>query len=70
HLSAEADPLPGQLVVYDISGHIVRILYGQGGNSFPWDGYDSEENELSGAKKLSEDNFVIPLFAGSEENAF
>ena len=45
-ISVTADPLPGQLVVYDISGRIVRVLYGNGGNSFLWDGCDSERNEL------------------------
>ena len=42
----DADPLPGQLVIYNISGHVVRILYGNGGNSFLWDGCDSEGNEF------------------------
>ncbi|RKZ10402.1 hypothetical protein DRQ25_03085 [Candidatus Fermentibacteria bacterium] len=42
----DADPLPGQLVVYDVSGHMVRILQGNGGDSFLWDGCDSEGNEL------------------------
>jgi hypothetical protein len=45
-VTVTSDPLPRQLVVYDISGHIVRVLYGNGGNSFMWDGCDSEGNEL------------------------
>ncbi len=42
----ESDPLPGQLVVYDISGRMVRVLYENEGNSFLWDGCDSEGTEL------------------------
>ena len=45
-ITVTADPIPGQLVVYDISGHIVRVLYRNGRNSFVWDGCDSEGNEL------------------------
>ena len=45
-INVDADTLPGQLVVYDISGHIVRVLYRSGCNSFLWDGCDSEGNEL------------------------
>jgi len=45
-IAVESDPLPGQLIVYDISGHMVRILYGNGGEFFLWDGCDSEGNEL------------------------
>ena len=45
-IMVNADPLPGQLVVYDISGHIVRVLYRSGGNSFLWDGCNSEGNIL------------------------
>ena len=47
-----ADPLPGQLVVYDISGRMMRILYGNGGNSFLWEGCDSEGNELPGGNYI------------------
>ncbi|MEN8209520.1 MAG: hypothetical protein ABFR50_09750 [Candidatus Fermentibacteria bacterium] len=45
-IAVDADPLPGQLVVFDISGRMVRVLYGNGGNCFLWDGCDSEGNEL------------------------
>ena len=56
----ESDPLPGQLDVYDISGHIVRVLFGNGGDSFLWDGCDSEGNELPAG------NYIIrAAFAGS-----
>ena len=52
-ITVAADPLPGQLVVYDISGHIVRVLYRSGCNSFLWDGCDSEGN------KLPSGNYII-----------
>jgi len=42
----ESDPLPGQLDVFDISGRMVRVLSGNEGNSFLWDGCDSEGNDL------------------------
>ena len=58
-INVDADTLPGQLVVYDISGHIVRVLYRSGCNSFLWDGCDSEGNELPSG------NYII---RGTSEN--
>jgi len=58
-ITVDADPTPGQLVVYDISGHIVRVLYGNGENSFLWDGCDSKGNELPSG------NYII---RGASEN--
>ncbi len=38
--------VPAQLVVYDFSGRIVRTISSSSGNTFLWDGCDSEGNEL------------------------
>ncbi len=38
--------VPAQLEVYDFSGRIVRTISSSSGNTFLWDGCDSEGNEL------------------------
>ena len=45
--TADADPLPGQLMVYDITGRLIRSLgNGQGGSTFLWDGKDASGKEV------------------------
>lgn len=44
--TANGTVVPDQLVVYDFTGRIVRTISLISGNSFLWDGCDSEGNEL------------------------
>lgn len=45
-ITAGSDPLPGQLLVYAMSGRLLRTLYQNGEGSFLWDGCDAEGNDL------------------------
>jgi len=45
-ITVEGTPVPGQLAVYDLSGRIVRTLFGNGSDTFFWDGCDSFGEEL------------------------
>lgn len=45
-ITAEGSHIPGQLVVFDLSGRIVRTLFKSGGDTFLWDGCSSSGEEL------------------------
>ncbi len=45
-ITCEGSLVPSQLVVYDISGRIVRSLFSTGADTFLWDGRDSSGEEL------------------------
>ncbi len=45
-ITCEGSPVPGQLVVYDLSGRMVRTLFRNGEDTFLWDGRDSSGKEL------------------------
>ena len=51
---AEGSPIPGQLVVYDLSGRIVRTLFRYGSDSFLWDGCSSSGDELPSGSYIIE----------------
>jgi flagellar hook assembly protein FlgD len=40
-IACEGDPIPGQLMVYDITGRLIRSLSDREGSSFTWDGLDA-----------------------------
>ena len=46
-INVEGSPLPGQLMIYDTSGRLVRRLPSSGGRSFLWDGKDSQGAEAA-----------------------
>jgi hypothetical protein len=45
-IACEGDALPGQLMVYDITGRLVRSLSDREGSSFTWDGRDASGAEV------------------------
>ncbi|MCK5841876.1 MAG: hypothetical protein KAH31_06905 [Candidatus Sabulitectum sp.] len=45
-ITVQGTVVPDQLVIYDFTGRIVRIIPCSSGNAFLWDGCDSEGNEL------------------------
>lgn len=45
-IACEGDALPGQLVVYDITGHLIRSLSDPEGAAFTWDGRNGSGIEV------------------------
>ncbi len=45
-ISCEGEALPGQLMVYDITGRLIRSLSDREGSSFLWDGRDGSGAEV------------------------
>ncbi|MCK5131177.1 MAG: T9SS type A sorting domain-containing protein [Candidatus Sabulitectum sp.] len=45
-ITVQGAVVPVQLMVYDFSGRIVRTISSSSGNTFLWDGCDSEGTEL------------------------
>ncbi len=45
-ITCEGEALPGQLMVYDITGRLIRSLYDRQDSSFLWDGCDGSGDEV------------------------
>ena len=45
-ITCEGEALPGQLMVYDITGRLIRSLSDRQGSSFLWDGHDGSGEEV------------------------
>ena len=45
-ITCEGEALPGQLMVYDITGRLIRSLSDRQGSSFLWDGHDGSGREV------------------------
>ncbi len=45
-ITCEGDALPGQLMVYDLTGRLIRSLSDRQGSSFLWDGHDGSGEEV------------------------
>lgn len=45
-ITCEGSPLPGQLMVYDITGRLIRSLSDREGSSFTWDGNDGSGTQV------------------------
>lgn len=45
-ITCESDALPGQLMVYDITGRLIRSLSDREGSSFTWDGNDGSGTQV------------------------
>jgi hypothetical protein len=46
-ITCEGESLPGQLMVYDITGRLIRSLSDRQGSSFIWDGMDASGADVS-----------------------
>lgn len=45
-ITCEGPSLPGQLMVYDVTGRLIRSLSDRQGSSFTWDGRDASGDEI------------------------
>ena len=45
-ITCEGEALPGQLMVYDLTGRLIRSLSDRQGSSFLWDGHDGSGEEV------------------------